>query len=270
MNLGLAGAAVCVLGGSKGIGRAAAECFATEGARVAVMARGYDALSDTVSRLEELGCPDAIALSVDAADSASIEQGLNRIRQQWGELNSLVCAAGPPVSHLSWEQVSDQQFIDAYTVGALSAVRAARAALPLLRAASWARIVNVSAMSARSHGRGLIEFTAAKAALGSITKNLSLELGPERILANTVSPGTVLTDQLSKLIAGLPADSGVDADDLTSVMRYISESFGVRSDLGRAASPSEVATVICFLASAINTYVTGANVNVDGGSVFFA
>jgi 3-oxoacyl-[acyl-carrier protein] reductase len=140
----------------------------------------------------------------------------------------------------------------------------------LLRAAKWARIGNLAAMSARSQGFGLIEYTAAKAALTSITKNLSLELAAEGILANTVSPGTYISDQMVQHIATLPADAGVSADDPTSVMRYISEFFGVRADLGRAGIPPDIAPVICLLASERNTYTTGANINVDGGSSFFA
>ncbi|MBJ7336498.1 SDR family oxidoreductase [Mycolicibacterium sp.] len=270
MDLGLAGAAVCVQGGSKGMGRAAAECFAADGARVAIMARGREALDETVTRLRELGSPDAVGIAVDAADGASIIDGFAEIGARWGELNSLVCAVGPDVSQLPWDQVSDAQFQDAFTIGALSAVRSARAALPLLRAAGWARIVNLAAMSSRSQGFGLIEYTAAKAALVSITKNLSLELAADGILANTVSPGTYVSDQMVRHIETLPADAGVSADDPTSVMRYISEFFGVRADLGRAGIPSDIGPVICFLASARNTYTTGANVNVDGGSNFFA
>jgi 3-oxoacyl-[acyl-carrier protein] reductase len=270
MDLGLAGAAVCVQGGSKGMGRSAAECFAADGARVAVMARGREALDETVTRLTELGSPDAVGIAVDAADATSIIGGFAELGERWGELNSLVCAVGPDVSQLPWDQVSDEQFLHAYTVGALSAVRSARAALPLLRTAKWARIVNLAAMSARSQGFGLIEYTAAKAALTSITKNLSLELAVEGILANTVSPGTYISDQMIRHIATLPADAGVSADDPRSVMRYISEFFGVRADLGRAGVPSDIAPVICFLASAGNTYTTGANFNVDGGSNFYA
>jgi NAD(P)-dependent dehydrogenase (short-subunit alcohol dehydrogenase family) len=166
--------------------------------------------------------------------------------------------------------VSDEQFVDAFVIGALSAVRSARAELPLLRAATWARIVNLAAMSARSQGFGLIEYTAAMAALTSITKNLSLELAAEGILANTVSPGTYVSDQMEQFIATLPVEAGVSADDPRSVMRYISEFFGVRADLGRAGIPSDIGPVICFLASERNGYTTGANVNVDGGSNFYA
>ncbi|MBB5160619.1 NAD(P)-dependent dehydrogenase (short-subunit alcohol dehydrogenase family) [Mycobacterium sp. AZCC_0083] len=150
------------------MGRAAAECFAADGA-VAVMARGRGALDETVARLTELGSPDAVGLSVDVGHATSIINGFAELGERWGELNSLVCAVGPEVSQLPWDQVSDEQFVDAFVIGALSAVR-----------------------SARSQGFGLIEYAAAKAALTSITKNLSLELAAEGILANTVSPGTYL------------------------------------------------------------------------------
>jgi NAD(P)-dependent dehydrogenase (short-subunit alcohol dehydrogenase family) len=75
---------------------------------------------------------------------------------------------------------------------------------------------------------------------------------------------------MERFIETLPAEAGVRTDDPRSVMRYISEFFGVRADLGRAGVPSDIGPVICFLASERNSYTTGANVNVDGGSNFFA
>jgi NAD(P)-dependent dehydrogenase (short-subunit alcohol dehydrogenase family) len=209
-------------------------------------------------------------MSVDAADGQQIEAAFDVIRARWNDLNALICAVGPPVSHQAWDAVTDAQFIDAFVVGALSAVRCARSALPMLRAAQWARIVNISAMSSRCQGRGLVDYSAAKSALTSMTKNLSLELGAEGILANTVSPGAIMSDQLTRDLAAVPAEYGLTADDPESVMRYISEKFGVRSDLGRAGLPGEIGAVICFLASQRNSYMTGANVNVDSGSAFFA
>jgi NAD(P)-dependent dehydrogenase (short-subunit alcohol dehydrogenase family) len=185
-------------------------------------------------------------------------------------LNALVCAVGPAVSDVPWTEVSDDQWLRAFDLGVISAVRCARAALPLLRAAQWGRIVNLAAMSARSHGHGLAEYTAAKAAVTSVSKNLSLELAPDGILVNVVSPGTFLTEQVRRHIDALPSARGVDSDDLASVMRWIQEQCAVRADLGRAGDPVEIAAVITFLASRRNTYTTGANVNVDGGSAFYA
>jgi NAD(P)-dependent dehydrogenase (short-subunit alcohol dehydrogenase family) len=269
MELGLVGAAVCVQGGTQGMGRATAETFAAEGARVAVLARGKAHLDETVGRLTELGSPDAVGLPADVTDTASVDRAFAVLGERWGNLNALVCAVGPEVSDLAWTEISDEQWLRAYDLGAIGAVRCARAALPLLRAAEWARIVNLSAMSSRSQGFGLAEYTAAKAALNSITKNLSLELAPDRILANVVSPGSYLTEQLRRHLDTLPSAHDVDPTDPVAVMQWIQREYAVRADLGRTGRPAEIAAVICFLASRRNTYTTGANVNVDGGSSFY-
>ena len=269
MELGLVGAAVCVQGGTQGMGRATAETFAAEGARVAVLARDKARLDETVGRLTELGSPDAVGLPADVTDTASVDRAFAVLGERWGNLNALVCAVGPEVSDLAWTEISDEQWLRAYDLGAIGAVRCARAALPLLRAAEWARIVNLSAMSSRSQGFGLAEYTAAKAALNSITKNLSLELAPDGILANVVSPGSYLTEQLRRHLDTLPSARDIDPTDPVAVMHWIKREYAVRADLGRTGKPPEIAAVICFLGSRRNTYTTGANINVDGGSSFY-
>jgi len=95
VDLGLAGAAVVVSGGSKGMGRAAAECFASDGARVAVLARGKEALAATVGALHELGSPEALGISVDLTDDPSVDGAFREIGDRWSTLNALVNAAGP-------------------------------------------------------------------------------------------------------------------------------------------------------------------------------
>ena len=144
-------------------------------------------------------------------------------------------------------------------------MRTIRAALPYLRRAEWARIVNVSAMSTKRQSPPLIAYTAAKSALTSLTKNLAQTLAPDGILVNTVSPGTFASESFKAALAEMP---GVDENDLHDVMRFISEGFGHHVFLDRAADPSEIGPVIAFAASARNTYMTGANLNVDGGSDF--
>jgi 3-oxoacyl-[acyl-carrier protein] reductase len=143
-------------------------------------------------------------------------------------------------------------------------VRCVRAALPLLRAAEWARIVNVSAHSTKRQSAGLVAYTAAKAMVTSITKNLSLSLAGDEILVNTVSPGSFATEALR----GWAKSVGIDPDDLYAVMRGIDEHFGHPAHLPRAGDPREIGPVIAFVASRVNSYMTGADINVDGGSDF--
>lgn len=266
MDLGLDGAVAVVTGGSKGMGRAVAEAFATEGARVAVMSRGQVALDETVARLRELGSPDAVGLSVDMSDAASITAGFDSVGQRWGHVNSLVHTVGP--SDGAFDQLDDEGWHQALELGLMAGVRAVREALPLLRAADWGRIVTFAAHSIQRQSPRLVAYTASKAALASMTKNLAKSLGPEGILVNSISPGSIVTASFTEHLSPILQADGLDASDPVDVMTWISKTFHHPADLGRAGLPDEVASAAVYLASRRNGYVTGANINVDGGSDF--
>lgn len=268
MDLGLAGAAVCVQGGSKGMGRAAAECFAREGARVVVLARDQDGIDKAVAALRQLGSPDAWGHQVDLSQPLTINAAFAAIDLRWGELNTLVNAAGPGAAMATFDAIGDAEWRDAYEIGALSAVRCTRAALPLLRRAQWARVVNVSAHSTKRQSERLAAYTAAKAAMTSISKNMSLALAKEEILVNTVSPGSFASARFKAAMRRLPPERGLDPDNLYDCMRWIAEDFDHPAHLPRAGDPAEIGPVIAFVGSRLNSYMTGANINVDGGSDF--
>jgi NAD(P)-dependent dehydrogenase (short-subunit alcohol dehydrogenase family) len=269
VDLGLNGAAAVVSGGSKGMGRAAAVCLAGEGARVAVLARGQRGLDETVDELERAGSPEALGISTDLTVRQQVDDAFTQIAERWGQCNVLVNAAGPvEVGIGRFEDLDDEEWMATFDIGTLSAARCVRAALPLLRAASWARIVNVSAHSTKRQSADLVAYTASKAALTSLTKNLSLSLAPDKILVNTVSPGSFLSEGMRGYLRSLPADRGIDPDSLEDAMRVITEDFHHPAYLPRAGDPREIGPVIAFLASRVNSYMTGANVNVDGGSDF--
>jgi NAD(P)-dependent dehydrogenase (short-subunit alcohol dehydrogenase family) len=269
VDLGLQDAKVVVNGGSKGMGRAAAETIAAEGAKVAVLARSKDTLDETVGVLRALGAGDAVALQADITDRAQVGAAFAAVGERWGELNVLVNATGPvEVGIGRFAGVDDDEWAATFDIGTIGAVRCVRAALPLLRAAQWARIVNVSAHSTRRQSPDIVAYTAAKAALTSLSKNLSLSLAPEGILVNTVSPGSFLSEGMKNYLRALPPSRGADPDDLWDAMRVMTEDFGHPANLGRAGDPKEIGPVIAFAASRINTYMTGADINVDGGSDF--
>jgi NAD(P)-dependent dehydrogenase (short-subunit alcohol dehydrogenase family) len=269
MDLGLRDAAVVVGGGTKGMGRAAAECFAAEGARVAVLARGAAELDATVACLRDRGSPDVLPLAADLTRPDEVEAAFAQVGERFGALNVLVNAAGPvDVGIKGFDALDDAEWMDTFDIGTLSAVRSVRAALPLLRAAEWARIVNVSAHSTRRQSPTLVAYTAAKAAMTSMSKNLAQSLAPDGILVNTVSPGSFLSAGMRGYLAALPPERGIDPDSLTDAMRVIAEDFGHPAFLPRAGDPAEIGPVITFVASRANSYMTGADINVDGGSDF--
>ena len=266
MDLGLSGAAAVVTGGSKGMGLAIAQTLAAEGARVAVMARGRASLDDAVESLRSAGAADALGISVDMADADSISAGFRAVGERWGELNSLVHTIGPGDGY--FEEMTDAEWDNAFTLGTMSGVRSIRAALPLLRKAGWARIATLSAHSIQRQNPRIIAYTASKAALTSVTKNLSKSLAGDGILVNCVCPGTIVTASFTEQLRDILATEGLDATNPVDVMTWIDNNFHQPCDLGRAGLPEEIASITTYLVSRRNGYVTGATVNVDGGSDF--
>ncbi|BCO35210.1 NAD(P)-dependent oxidoreductase [Mycobacterium heckeshornense] len=266
MDLGFAGSKAVVTGGSKGMGLAVAETLAAEGACVAVMARNQPALDAAVESLKAAGAPDALGISVDMSDAKSIAAGFAVVAERWGELNSLVHTIGPGDGY--FEEMTDSDWDAAFTLGTMSGVRSIRAALPLLRAAEWGRIVTFSAHSIQRQNPRIVAYTASKAALASVTKNLSKSLAKDGILVNCVCPGTIVTASFTEVLKDVLAADGLDAENPYDVMRWIDSNFHQPCDLGRAGLPEEVASLTAYLASRRNGYVTGATVNVDGGSDF--
>jgi NAD(P)-dependent dehydrogenase (short-subunit alcohol dehydrogenase family) len=266
MDLGLKGAKAVVTGGSKGMGRAIAERLAAEGAQVAVLARGREALDETVAALHQAGSGGSLGVPVDVTDRDQVDTAFVELGRQWSSLNVLVNTLGPGAGR--FEQLDDNDWDATFDLGVMAAVRCVRAGLPLLRKAEWARIVNVSAHSTQRQSPLLVAYTAAKSALTSVSKNLSKSLAPEGILVNTVSPGSIVTASFSEGLREAFELEGLDARDPSDVMTWIDRHFHQPADLGRAGLPEEVASLTAYLASRTNGYVTGADVNVDGGSDF--
>jgi 3-oxoacyl-[acyl-carrier protein] reductase len=263
VDLGFADATAVIAGGTRGIGRATALCLAEQGARVGVVGRNEARLTETATTLAAAGSPDVLTLAADLGSASDVDAVFATVGARWGALNVLVNAAGP-VGAGRFEDLGDAQWTAAFDQGVMSAVRCVRAALPLLRAAPWARVVNLTAMSVQHQSAGLVSYTAAKSALLSVTKNLARSLAGDAILVNAVAPGPILTDWARPVLAS----AGIDKDDPVGAFGLLGRGHGMSVDLGRLGLPQEVAAVIAFCASPVNTYMTGAHLNVDGGSDF--
>jgi len=262
MDLGLADATAVVVGGTSGMGLATAQCLAAEGCRVAVVGRDPARLAAAARSLGDAGCPRPLELRADVGSAAEVDAAFETVRAAWGELNILINAVGPSGAG-RFEELSDAAWTATLDRGALCAVRCTRAALPLLRAARWARIVNVTAISVQHQLPYLVSYTAAKSTLLSVTKNLARSLAPDGILVNAVAPGAILTDWAKPALRA----AGVSDTDPVAAFDVLS-GYGGGADLRRLGLPGEVAAVIAFCASRRNSFMTGAHINVDGGSDF--
>ncbi len=267
IDLGLRGRATVVAGGTRGIGRATAELLAAEGCRVAVLARNEEALRETEDDLLELGAQDSVGLQCDLLDTGEVEAAFTFLDERWGECHALVNTVGP-VRVGDLHELTDNDWLDEFDLGVLTMIRTTRAALPLLRKATFARVVNVAAASIRHQSTGLIGFTAAKAAMASASKNLSRALAPEGILVNTVAPGTVMSPTLASYLEGAELE-GLPDGPLEAAYAAIARDYGAENDIARVGLPEEVAGVVLFLCSELASFVVGATIPVDGGTDFF-
>jgi 3-oxoacyl-[acyl-carrier protein] reductase len=233
MDLGLANATAAVVGGSSGMGQVAARCLAEEGARVAVIGRSKAKLDSAVTDLAGGGSPDALGLVVDIGDAAKVGRAFADLDERWdGELNVLINTVGPSVQG-SLEELTDEQWSQSVDDGAMGIVQCVRSALPLLRKAQWARIINFSAHSTQRQSVALPAYTAAKAMLVSVSKNLSLLLAKDEILVNVVSPGSIASESL----IGWAKSVGVDGNDRYRLRDAIAEHFGPSGALASSRPP---------------------------------
>lgn len=262
MDLGLEGKAVVVTGGSKGIGLAIVETLVAEGARVLVASRsrgpGLNALGAEVAHLPvDLMDPQAPAQAVAAAD------------ERFSGVDILINnAGGPPpdtvLPRFGFLTAQDADWQSMFEFNLFSAVRACRAAIPLMVARGGGVIVNISSGHACQPSSVNVDYGAAKAALRNLTVALSEEFAPEGIRVNSVTPGPVRTPWWTE--PGGAAD--VLAQRLGSIREDVLETEAptmMNLTTGRLIEPQEVADVVALLASPRSASTTGADFVVDAG-----
>jgi 3-oxoacyl-[acyl-carrier protein] reductase len=245
MDLHLTNRVALVTGGSRGIGRAIALGLAGEGARVAICARGEDALRATQADLRARGV-DALGIVADITRGEDVERVVAETAYRFGALHILVNNAGG-----STREDTDDAWNAAYQMNILAAARATRAAVPHLRAAGNGCVVHIASVYGRESG-GPMPYNAMKAAMISHAKAMALALAPD-IRVNSVAPGST----------AFPGGSwGRRQEQNPEGMRqFVKENI----PMGRFATPEEIADVVVFLCSDRARWVTGACINVDGG-----
>jgi 3-oxoacyl-[acyl-carrier protein] reductase len=242
------GRVVIVTGGAGGIGRATAERFSIEGARVAV----FD-LDPVSARSTAAGLPGpALGIACDVSNAASIAFAVEEVAEQYGRIDVLINNAGVTRDNLLFK-MSENDWDAVMSVHLKGAFLASRAVQKHMVSAQYGRIVNLSSIAAGGN-RGQSNYSAAKAGMQGFTKTLAIELGQFGITANSVGPGfivTDMTDATARRVGVTPQQYRLDAANSTP--------------LRRVGEPTDVASVIAFLASEDAAFMTGQNIYVDGG-----
>jgi 3-oxoacyl-[acyl-carrier protein] reductase len=245
MDLGLKGLRALVTGGSKGIGRAAAELFAAEGANVAICARGQAEVTAAVQALKGRGV-EAFGRAVDVANKAALEAWVRDSASALGGIDILVAnvsALAVNDDEAAWEAQ--------FQTDMMHTVRAVNAALPFLEKSKHACICAVSSVSGRE-----IDFTGPayggfKAALIHYMHGLAVKLAPKGIRAVSVSPGNVYFE------GGIWQHIEKNMPDLFKTALSLNPT-------GRMATDREIANGIVFLCSPASSYTSGMNLVIDG------
>ncbi len=247
-----------VTGGSAGIGRAIAEAYLTEGAKVTIMARNPDKAN---AMLEEIGAGDKLVfIQGDATSQEDIEGFVDKTVEHFGSIDILVNNAGGAGGDLQpTVNLPDSEFDLCMKWNVYSTFWATRRALKTMLENKWGRIINISSQEGK-HGKPVVTaYTTAKHAINGMTKSVAREVGTEGITVNAICPGIIITDVVKETGPATAEAMGMTFDEFL-------EWFTSESAIKRPNKVEEVAAVAKLLASEAGAGITGAQISVDGGT----
>jgi NAD(P)-dependent dehydrogenase (short-subunit alcohol dehydrogenase family) len=242
----LEGKVAVVTGGNSGIGLATAKRLQDEGARVAISGRNQKTLNEAVKSIGN----GVLAVQADVSKLADIDKLFAAVNQKLGKIDILFVNAGV-AKFAPLDSVSEEHYDEQFDINTKGAYFTIRKALPLLNDGA-SIILNTSVVSHKGIGNGTV-YAATKAAMRSFTRSVAAELVGRNIRVNAVAPGPIETPIFER--TGLPKEA-VDEFAKTALASVPMRRFG---------KSEEVAGAVAFLASSDASYITGVEIDVDGG-----
>ncbi|WP_330255069.1 SDR family oxidoreductase [Nocardia sp. NBC_00565] len=263
MDLSVREKGYLVVGGTAGIGLAAARSLAEDGAAVVVVGRDQERGSKAAAEILEAGAARATSLSFDVGKHGGAARSVEEAVEFLGRLDGVAITTGTtghePIS------ASDETWTAAFRDVLLGTTRTIEAALPHL-VSTKGTIVTTAAYSIRSPEIARLPFAGLKSAVAVFTKGIAKEYGKHGVRANCVCPGAVETETLRAVRDYIAKERGYPHDE--ALERVMVEEWGFTAALGRPGQPHEVGELIAFLLSPRAGFLTGALINIDGGTNF--
>ena len=238
-----------VTGGARGLGRAIAEAYVAEGARVCIA----DVRIELAQRVAEALGDSVIALELDVTDEQSWNLAIGACEQAFGSVSVLVNNAG-----LAEGAAIDDTTLESYRrvteVNQTGVFLGMKSVIPAMKRVGHGSIINMSSIDGLVGSPRIISYIASKWAVRGMTKAVAMEMGPYSIRVNSIHPGHVVTE--------LGLRDGVDPSIITAM---VEEHTARHAPMQRTGTPQEIAAMAVFLASNESSYCTGAEFVVDGG-----
>jgi 3-oxoacyl-[acyl-carrier protein] reductase len=248
-----------VVASSKGLGRACALELAREGARVAVSSRDPGRLDEAAREIEAETGAEVIPVVGDVSKEAHVEEVVSTTVERLGPIEILVTNTGAPAGGL-FDDLSDEDWLEAFELVTLSVVRLLRLVLPPMRERGWGRVISIQSTSVKQPIPHLVLSNGIRPGTQGILKSVVQGAAADGITINTVLPGIFLTDRLRNDLGGRAEQAG------TTIEQQINE-VAKLNPTGRVGEPKELGSVVAFLASEQASYINGATIQVDGGSI---
>ena len=260
MNLNLENKNAIVCASSQGLGKAAAIDLAKEGVNLAICSRDQEKIDKAKEEILQKTDHNikVIALKADLDSLEDIQIFLQEVEQSLGVVDILVNnTGGPPPS--TFEQISDEDWQNAFNSTMMSAIRLSRAMIPKMKENGWGRIINISSVSVKTPVNGLFLSNSLRMGVLGWAKALADELAAYGITVNTVCPGYTRTERVEAILESQSSSSGLSKEEIE---KTIADNIPMR----RVGEAEDLAGLITFLASEKANYMTGLAVQVDGGS----
>lgn len=256
MDLGLDGKVALITAATEGLGYACAQRLAAEGCAIAICGRSHETLEQARDKLSK-GGRKVLAIAADLTDASAIEKLVADVRAKFGRIDILVANSGH-VDYGGLEELTDEQWHNAYNLLLMSVVRLTRACIPVMRANKGGDMVILGSATVKEPPPHLILSSVMRLGVVGLAKTLSRSLAPDNIRVNIVAPGYFDTGRVKKRIRAL-----MDEKHITHERAAAEVAGGL--PVGRVGSPEELAELVAFVASRKSGFMTGSMIAIDGG-----